>query len=165
MYRIDEIMENYLKDKKTIEEISEHDNLIVDFDITYTDGRNKCFTVNSEGEHLKDEEEIIEDKGEITVFSTIKSKDGTKIRGVKVNLYEINGITPKLVQSLETDCDGKVVFSNIPNGNYRIIQLIDKRYFDKPTYIGWNEVKIDYENTKETIYAINYIKKMGNKYK
>lgn len=165
MYRIDEIMENYLKDKKAIEEISDHDNLIVDFDITYTDGRNKCFTVNSEGEHIEDEEEVVEDQGEITVFSTIKSKDGTKIRGVKVNLYEINGITPKLVQSLETDYDGKVVFSNIPNGNYRIIQLIDKRYFDKPTYIGWNEVKIDSENTKDTIYAINYIKKMGSKYK
>ena len=176
--KIDKIMKEYLENKKTIEEIAEGDNLIVNFDITYTDGRNKSFTVNSDG-NLIDENDIDKDtveellfknnedadyqEGEITVYSTIRKKDGTKIRGVKVNLYRINGVTPKLVQSLETDCDGKVIFSGISDGSYRVIEFIDRRYFDKPTYIDWNEVTIDCDNKEKTIYAINTIRRVGKK--
>ena len=71
-------------------------------------------------------------KGVITVISALHSKEGTKIKGVKVNLYKLNGVCPKLVDSNVTDCDGKVVFCNVPEGAYRVIELIDKRYFEKP---------------------------------
>ena len=47
-----------------------------------------------------------------------------------MNLYKLNGISPQLVQSIETDENGRAVFSNVPKGSYRIIELIDKRYFE-----------------------------------
>lgn len=175
---IDKIMQDYLENKKTIEDISEDEDededLVVNFDITYTNGKNKKFSVNSEGNILNNKKEIDdfeEDKytgykevnkeelqGEITVYATIKKKDGTKIKRIKINLYKINGVSPELIQSLETDSDGKVVFSGIPEGNYRVIEFIDKRYFNKPIYVDWNEVTIDSENKKHVVYAVNTIK-------
>lgn len=97
-------------------------------------------------------------EGKICVYSVLGCKEGTRIKGVKVNLYRLNGITPELISSKITDCDGKVVFSNIAEGAYRIIQLIDKRYFEKPRYVNWNEVTIDCCNKESTIYVINIIK-------
>lgn len=178
---IDKIMRDYLENKNTIKEIPEHEDLVVDFDITYTDGRKKKFTVNAEGNILKDEKELEdfvgdehtdskeegEEKeeeeedapgGEITVYSTIRQKDGTKIKGVKINLYKINGFSPKLIQSLVTDIEGKVIFSGIPEGSYRVIEFIDKRYFNKPNYVDWNEVTINSDNKNHVIYAVNSIK-------
>lgn len=96
--------------------------------------------------------------GQIIVYSTLCSKDGTRIRGIKINLYRLNGICPELVDSKETDFDGRVVFCNVPEGSYRVIELIDKRYFEKPSYINWNEATIDECNTCSTIYAINRVK-------
>ena len=97
-------------------------------------------------------------KGEIIVYSTLTIKEGTRIKGVKVNLYKLNGVCPELVDSQETNCDGKVIFTCVPEGSYRVIQLIDKRYFDKPSYINWNEVTIDECNTRSIIFAVNKIK-------
>lgn len=105
--------------------------------------------------HEKERRKI---EGKITVIATICSKEGTKIKGVKINLYKLNGICPQLVESKVTDCEGKVVFCNVPEGSYRVIQLIDKRYFEKPKYINWNEVTIDECTRESCIYAINRIK-------
>lgn len=98
-----------------------------------------------------------ESSGKITVYSTLEAIDGTRIRGVKINLYKINGISPELVDSRETDSEGKVNFKDIPEGNYRIIEIIDKKYFNKPAYVNWNEVSIDNKNKEFTVYAINTI--------
>ena len=111
---------------------------------------------NKKGQCIVEESKQV--KGEIAVYSTLASTDGTRIKGVKVNLYKLNGICPELVESYETDCDGKVVFDNLIEGSYRVIELIDKRYFEKPSYISWNEVTIDKYNTKSVIYAINKIR-------
>lgn len=172
---IDKIMHDYLDNKDTIKEITESENLVVDFDITYTDGRQKNFTVNLEGDILGEEREI-EDiregenvdikeegeeevvEGEIIVYSTIKRKEGTRIKGIKINLYKINGFSPKLIQSFETDIEGKAIFSGISEGSYRVIEFIDKRYFNKPNYVAWNEVTINSDNKKHVIYVINSIK-------
>ena len=97
-------------------------------------------------------------EGTIAVVSTMAAKNGTRLKGVKINLYRINGISPRLVASDMTDSDGKVIFTKVPQGSYRVIELIDKRYFEKPKYLDWNEVTIN-EDTKEIcIYAINRIK-------
>lgn len=174
---LDKIMQDYLESKEVIEEISDDEDLVVDFDITYTDGRNKKFTINSEGNILnykKQEEDSKKDEytenkdssekeildGEIKVYSTIKTKMGTKIKGVKINLYRINGVSPELVQSLETDSDGKVVFSGVSEGSYRVIEFIDKRYFNKPVYLDWNEVTIDSVNNTHEIYAVNTLRRL-----
>lgn len=97
--------------------------------------------------------------GNIIVYATFLNKFGKKIKGVKMNLYKLNGISPQLVQSIETDENGRVIFSNIPKGSYRVIELIDKKYFKKPVYINWNEVTIDNDNTEAVIYVVNNINK------
>ena len=98
--------------------------------------------------------------GNVRVYSTFINKFGKKIKGVKINLYKLNGISPQLVDSKETDCNGMVLFSDIPEGSYRVIELIDKRYFQKPIYINWNEVTISSCENEFVIYVINNLKKM-----
>lgn len=97
-------------------------------------------------------------KGKITVYSILSCEHSQTLKGVKINLYEINGVTPKLVASKNTDSDGKVVFSGIENGCYRVIEIIDKSYFEKPTYLTWNEFNINAENTSGILYVLNYLK-------
>ena len=45
------------------------------------------------------------------------------------------------------------------DGSYRIIEIIDKEYFEKPKYINWNEITIDCNNKKEKILIVNKLKK------
>lgn len=89
------------------------------------------------------------------------------LKGVKINLYKINGLSPVLVKSKVTDEEGKVIFSGVEEGCYRIIEIIDKRYFEKPKYINWNEIIIDNTNKKQKIVVVNKFKKFmaQNKYK
>ena len=42
---------------------------------------------------------------------------------------------------------------------YRVIAIVDRRFFQKPTYMQWNEVTIDEENQEETVIVINKIRK------
>ncbi len=126
-------------------EISEYNNM------------SQCEEKENEYEEKKKEKEIT---GNIRVYSTFINKFGKKIKGVRINLYKLNGISPQLVDSKETDCNGMVIFSNIPEGSYRVIELIDKRYFEKPVYINWNEVTISSCENEFVIYAINNLKKI-----
>lgn len=107
-------------------------------------------------------------RGKISVYSTLLSKEGNRIKGIKINLYKLNGISSELQESKVTDGDGCVVFNNIPEGSYRVIQIIDKKFFEKPCYKSWNEVTISSENTETEIFAINNVKpqfiKSGEKY-
>ncbi|MDS0524168.1 hypothetical protein NNC19_00670 [Clostridium sp. SHJSY1] len=111
-----------------------------------------------EKKEKRKKKEIKEKGGEITVYSILKDGENPKLKGVRINLYKINGLCPILVESRETDDEGKVVFCDVEEGNYRIIEFIDKTYFEKPSYIKWNEVKIDKFNRESTIYVINTIK-------
>lgn len=40
-----------------------------------------------------------------------------------------------------------------------MIAIVDRRFFQKPTYMEWNEVTIDEENQEETVLVINKIRK------
>ena len=51
------------------------------------------------------------------------------------------------------------MFSNIEEGSYRIIELINKEFFEKPKYINLNEITIDCNNKKEKILIVNKLKK------
>ncbi|MGL4773811.1 MAG: SpaA isopeptide-forming pilin-related protein, partial [Clostridium sp.] len=97
-------------------------------------------------------------KGTIKVISTIKSIEGEPLTGVKINLYVTNGVSPRLVRSGFTDKSGVVIFSGLECGSYRVIEIIDKKYFEKPIYKKWNEVNIIEGNTYEEVYVINRIK-------
>jgi 5-hydroxyisourate hydrolase-like protein (transthyretin family) len=97
--------------------------------------------------------------GEIIVISFLDFEKHEYFKGIKINLYKINGLAPVLIESKITDDDGKVIFSELDQGCYRIIEIIDKRYFEKPKYINWNEIVIDNINKNKEIIVVNTIKK------
>lgn len=100
----------------------------------------------------------VEEKGIIDVYSKLGSKEGIELRGARINIYLLNGVTPKLYDSKFTDANGKVSFDNLPNGCYRVIAIVDRRYFEKPIYYNWNEVIIDRNNKHSSIVVVNKIK-------
>lgn len=100
--------------------------------------------------------------GKITVKSIIDYGKKEVLSGVKINLYKINGLSPILIQSDSTDKSGEVIFDNIKDGSYRVIEIVDKRYFEKPKYIDWNEITINGKNKEESILIINKIKSFRN---
>ena len=97
-------------------------------------------------------------KGTITVISKLDNKNKTLISEAKINLYVLNGISPKLIESKSSNKEGQVKFENLEAGSYRVIAIIDKKYYTKPTYIPWNEVTIYDENLESTIEVLNKIK-------
>ena len=110
-------------------------------------------------EHEDYYKEIIDEiKGKIIVYSRLGDPNGQLISSAKINLYMLNGVSPKLIDSKLTDEDGKVIFDNLKMGSYRIISIVDRKYFEKPTYINWNEVTIDSNLYEETITVVNRVK-------
>ena len=103
--------------------------------------------------------ENVDIRGKINVISKLGSKDGTLISSSKINLYMLNGISPRLISSKLTNEKGQVTFVNLKKGSYRVIAIVDRRFFQKPTYMEWNEVTIDEENQEETVLVINKIRK------
>jgi 5-hydroxyisourate hydrolase-like protein (transthyretin family) len=99
------------------------------------------------------------ENGEIIVTSVLDFGEHEYLQGIKINLYKINGLSPILFRSKITDEDGKVIFSELEEGCYRIIEIIDKRYFEKPKYINWNEIIIDSINKNQKVVVINKIKR------
>lgn len=164
-YHEEKVYEDNKKEMELCEEPKESESY--GFECDYYDEDEKEKWINCEDEWIENKNDHCdkideckckrEVKGSITVYSTLCSKEGTRIKGLKINLYRLNGICPKLVDSKVTDCDGKIMFCDVPEGAYRVIQLIDKNYFEKPQYINWNEVTIDECTTETTIYAINRI--------
>ena len=133
--------------------------------------KNSTFKVpQNNGKETRDEELMInlnsskieESKvknGEIVVTSVCECEKNKYLQGIKINLYKINGLSPVLIESKTTDEEGKVVFSEVEEGCYRIIEIVDKRYFEKPKYINWNEIIIDSVNKNQKLTIVNRIKK------
>ena len=113
------------------------------------------------------EEDSKAQNGEIVVTSVLECGENEYLQGIKINLYKINGLSPVLVTSKITDKEGKVVFSEVEEGCYRIIEIIDKRHFEKPKYINWNEIIIDSVNKNQKLIIVNKIKRFvsQNKHK
>lgn len=99
--------------------------------------------------------------GKIVVTSILECEEHELLQGVKINLYKISGLSPVLIESKITDDEGKVIFEGIENGCYRIIEIVDKRYFEKPKYLKWNEFIIDDGNKEQKIVVINKNKLPG----
>lgn len=119
---------------------------------------DECECKDSEHEENEIKKENF-NNGRIIVKSIIDCGNQEVLEGVKINLYKINGLSPILIKSKITDEDGEVVFSNIEDGSYRVIELINKEYFEKPKYINWNEITLDCNNKKEKILIVNKLKK------
>ena len=126
------------------------DDTISKIDNKYIDGVNDEIS----------EEDNKAQNGEIIVISVLECGENECLQGVKINLYKINGLSPVLITSKITDEEGKVVFSEVEEGCYRIIEIIDKRYFEKPKYINWNEIIIDSINNNQKVVVINKIKRL-----
>lgn len=105
-----------------------------------------------------EEKKVREETGSIDVSSRLGSKEGVELKGARINLYLLNGVSPKLYDSKFSDASGIVEFNNLPNACYRIIAIVDRRFFEKPTYYNWNEVTIDRNNKKSSITVVNRIK-------
>jgi len=133
------------------------DDTISKIDNKYIDGVNDEIS----------EEDNKAQNGEIIVISVLECGENECLQGVKINLYKINGLSPVLITSKITDEEGKVVFSEVEEGCYRIIEIIDKRYFEKPKYINWNEIIIDSINKNQKLRIVNRIKRVvsQNKHK
>lgn len=220
---INKFMQDYVNSFRQYEGTLKNEELIVNFDITYPDGRQENFTCNGVSNvfgkknsmHSKQSEEQVKNeecndtiklpenytkffeeyekylyskeinssncfyekkdkdnkcsdeqvdkkcedvKGEICILCYLGCTEGIELKGVQFNLYRINGMNPVLVDSKYTDTNGKLSFKNVPMGNYRVIEQIDRKYFSKPVYIKWNEVSIDEDNQNATIYVINKMK-------
>ena len=122
--------------------------------------RNKA-EQRSENNRIKENSEYIGQRvrGKITVGVRLGDRKGKAISEAKVNLYALNGLSPKLVSSKLTDINGIVVFDGLPEGSYRVIEIVNRKYFEKPTYIQWNEVTINKDFREESIIIENRIKK------
>jgi len=120
-------------------------------------------TLDSNSTQMSTEDSVIENNmfetGKIIVTSVLDFEENEYLQGVKINLYKINGLSPVLITSKTTDEEGNVVFSELEEGCYRIIEIIDKRYFEKPKYINWNEIMIDNINKNQKVIVVNKIKK------
>ncbi len=86
-------------------------------------------------------------------------RKGSNISDAKINLYALNGLSPKMISSKYTDKNGVVIFDNLAEGSYRVIEIVNRKYFEKPTYIQWNEVTINDELREESIIVVNRIKR------
>ena len=98
------------------------------------------------------------EKGKIEVIVRLGSKEGSTIKGAKVNLYLLRSVQPKLVKSKFTDDFGKVIFEGLEDGCYRAISIVNREYFEKPIYHTWNEFNVDENNKYAKIEIVNKIK-------
>jgi Transthyretin-like protein len=99
------------------------------------------------------------ERGSIVVFSKFRSASGEPLSGVTVKLFRLTGGCPQLISSKVTDCNGRVIFDNLPNGFFRVVEEIDKRFFQRPTYIPWNEVEINNVVRTATIIVVNRLRR------
>ncbi|MGL4874103.1 MAG: SpaA isopeptide-forming pilin-related protein [Clostridium sp.] len=93
--------------------------------------------------------------GKIMVNVFLEEDDIERMEDAKVNLYRINGVSPQLEVSKITGPDGVVIFENLVEGNYRVIEIIDKEIYEKPVYKPWNEVNISNYNRESIVNIVN----------
>lgn len=117
--------------------------------------KNEKIKLNQDYIINKDLEENEFMYGKISVTAILKGEEDIYMQGVKINLYKINGLSPVLIESKTTDKDGNAEFLNIPEGCYRIIEIIDKNFYEKPKYINWNEIIIDKGNKIQKVTIVN----------
>ena len=151
---VDKFMMEYLRDETAIEDLPNGEELIVDFDIEYPEGVNYT-CINSEQEN---DDKTKKNDGKIEVVSTLGNINGKRIIGLEVKLYKVSDVCTMEIEEKVIDCNGIAKFCDLENGTYRVVQLIDSKYFNKPKYINWNEVLINDNDKSVKIYVVNTIR-------
>lgn len=151
----DDEVKSYINNKTSSNSISINSNNNLE------SNRKDKLSSRNENNKKKESNKYIEEsiRGKITVSVRLDDRNGKPISEVKINLYALNGLSPKLVRSKSTDVNGVVVFDSLPEGSYRVIEIVNRKYFEKPTYIQWNEVTINKDLMEKSIIVINKIKK------
>lgn len=115
--------------------------------------------VKSKVKEKKESIDVKKIKGKITVYAKLDDVKGECISDAKINLYALNGLSPKLISSRVTDKNGIVIFDNLEEGSYRVIEIVNRKYFEKPTYVQWNEVTINKNLYEEEVIVVNKIRR------
>ena len=136
-------------------EVESENNYFNNYNSSYSGLDNNNFEDNYGDKY---EEGCKVTKGKIRVSVRLGDRNGIEIKGAKINLYELNGVCPRLYESKLTDRNGEVIFDNLENGCYRVISLVDRRFFEKPIYVTWNEVTIDNYLKEANICVLNRVK-------
>ena len=92
------------------------------------DRKNKSMSKNGNN-RIKENDEYIGQrvKGKIIVGVRLGDRRGKAISEAKINLYALNGLSPRLVSSKLTDKNGIVVFDGLTEGSYRVIEIINRK--------------------------------------
>ena len=126
----------------------------------YNDLEQDFFELLNDNEHEKCEEKNhCHKKGKIVVTCKLNTASGEPIGGVTIKLFKMNGNSPILVGSKLTNSIGKCEFTNLENGNYRVVEIIDKCVFERPQYVPCNEVNITPTDKFGQVLIINRIRR------
>ena len=99
------------------------------------------------------------DNDVIKIAKSIKPSDRGELEITSINNEYL--IANKLkVEILDKDVAwfDAGTFENLKKGSYRVIAIVDRKYFEKPTYSPWNEVTIDKNTTEASVEVVNKIK-------
>lgn len=155
---------NNLKEERKHDKIHSNKNESLEKDdISKNNERKERYKIKNnskvKGKENKECLDVKKVKGKITVYAKLGDVKGTCISDAKINLYALNGLSPKLISSKFTDKNGIVIFDNLEEGSYRIIEIVNRKYFEKPTYVQWNEVTINKYLEAEEIIVVNKIRR------
>lgn len=150
--------------KKYINSKTSTDNKVTNSDNNLESNKKNKPVPRNKNKRIKENHEYIEQRirGKITVSVRLGNRKGKAISGAKINLYALNGLSPKLISSKLTNVNGVVVFDSLSEGSYRVIEIVNRKYFEKPTYVQWNEVTINKDLLEESIIVVNKIKNIKN---
>lgn len=159
--------DNNIKEEKKIENVKSNKKevLMKEGFIKNNEINEKCKTkdgnanIKFKEKERKESVDIKKIKGKIIVYAKVDDVKGDCISDAKINLYILNGLSPKLISSKFTDKNGIVIFDNLEEGSYRIIEIVNRKYFERPTYVQWNEVTINKNLYEEKVIIINKIRK------
>ena len=68
-------------------------------------------------------------KFKMGIIDRLGDRNGSNISDAKINLYALNGLSPKFISSKVTDKNGVVIFDNLSEGSYRVIEIVNRKYF------------------------------------
>ena len=97
-------------------------------------------------------------KGKIVVTCKLNTSSGEPLGGVTIKLFKMNGNSPILVGCKVTNSCGKCEFNHLENGDFRVVEVIDRCVFEKPQFVPCNEVNITPTNKFGQVLIINRIR-------